>query len=385
MPAARTLHVRCATWEQVDTFLSRKLRKGRYLSMKVPFAAKLGAHVTLGLELPTEVVVAIEGVVQRASAVEGDGARTWIEVELIGLTDEVQARIRALGASAKAVSGPTQPTPTPTDPAAKPPAPTRAKKPSTQVVEELPAGERDLFQHLSSELRRLRSAAVHEVLGVPYDAGPDDVRDAWKALVRRFHPDLVARRGAPAISHLAEELTILANRAYDRLRTALVLEGHATAVGSRVQPPPGWLVGFEDLQSADRSPPVGASPTRQPFPRAQTPPPIAQVMPAPSSTGQGGEAFEQRARSMLGQGDANAAREVLAAALVVYPRSKPLRSLYYVASALAALADGEVMLAQSQLETALAHHERCLEAAQLLELLRKHGPSDREAMRRVFL
>jgi hypothetical protein len=43
------------------------------------------------------------------------------------------------------------------------------------------------------------------------------------------------------------------------------------------------------------------------------------------------------------------------------------------------------MLAQSQLETALAHYEQCIEAAQLLELLRKHGPSDREAMRRVFL
>jgi tetratricopeptide (TPR) repeat protein len=148
-----------------------------------------------------------------------------------------------------------------------------------------------------------------------------------------------------------------------------------------VQPPPGWLVGFEDLQSADRSPPV----TKPPLPRTQTPPAIAQVMPAPTSTGQGGEAFEQRARTMLAQGDANAAREVLAAALVVYPRSKPLRSLYYVASALAALGDGEIMLAQSQLETALAHYEQCIEAAQLLELLRKHGPSDREAMRRVFL
>jgi len=51
VPAARTLHVRCATWEQVDVFLSRKLRKGRYLSMKVPFVAKLGSPVTLGLEL----------------------------------------------------------------------------------------------------------------------------------------------------------------------------------------------------------------------------------------------------------------------------------------------------------------------------------------------
>ena len=47
---------------------------------------------------------------------------------------------------------------------------------------------------------------------VPRDAGPELVRMAWKDLIRKHHPDLVARRNAPAITHLAEELTILANR-----------------------------------------------------------------------------------------------------------------------------------------------------------------------------
>ena len=87
---------------------------------------------------------------------------------------------------------------------------------------------------------------------------------------------------------------------------------------------------------------------------------------------------------MLGQGDANNAQEVLAAALVVYPRSKQLRSLYYVASAMAALEKGEVMLATSQLENALAHYAQCTDAARLLDHLRKHDPGDHEAMRKVF-
>jgi hypothetical protein len=87
---------------------------------------------------------------------------------------------------------------------------------------------------------------------------------------------------------------------------------------------------------------------------------------------------------MLARGEADPAREVLAAALVVYPRSKALRSLYYVATALAALAEGELMLAQAQLETALAHHEECSEAAQLLELIRKQEIRDQDAMRRIF-
>ena len=93
MAGGRTLHVRCSTWEQVETFYSRKLRKGKLLSMKVPFAAMPGGSVTLGLELPNEVVVAIDGTVLKASPIDGD-AKTWIEVELHGFTDEVVQRIK---------------------------------------------------------------------------------------------------------------------------------------------------------------------------------------------------------------------------------------------------------------------------------------------------
>jgi len=42
------------------------------------------------------------------------------------------------------------------------------------------------------------------------------------------------------------------------------------------------------------------------------------------------------------------------------------------------------MLAQSQLETALAHHDQCVEAARLLEHVRKHGMPDAETMKKVF-
>ena len=377
MSTARTLHVRCATWEQVEIFTTRKLRKGKLLSMKVPFSAKVGSTVTLGLELPNQVVIAIDGTVQRASPLEGstgkpDGSRTWIEIELTGFTDDVVARIKAMAAASEIEVD------IETDPQILP-APA-ARTSSKQLGDDLPDDERALFQHLSTELRRLRQAAVHEVLGVARDAEPETIRASWKALIRRHHPDLVARRHAPAISHLAEELTILTNRAYDRLRAALAAEGRGTLVGPSLQTPPGWLVGFEDIQSGDSTPAPKAPRTKEePAPRTAATPTTP-----PMSTAQGGEAFEQRARAMLRDGDANTAREVLAAALVVYPRSKPLRSLYYVATALAALLDGEVMLARAQLETALAHHEQCTEAAQMLEHVRKHGATNASEMTRLF-
>ena len=81
-------------------FTTRKLRKGKLLSMKVPFSAKSGSSVTIGLELPNEVVVAIDGVIQKAAPVEvdgkPDGSRTWIEIELTGFNDEIKARLRRL-------------------------------------------------------------------------------------------------------------------------------------------------------------------------------------------------------------------------------------------------------------------------------------------------
>jgi hypothetical protein len=383
MSAARTLHVRCTTWEQVEVFYTRKLRRGKLLSMKVPFLAEPGGQVTLGLELPNQVVIAIDGRVQKASPMEGDPTKTWIEIELVGFTDAVIARIKAMMAGTEM---PEDPTPPPVVPVAVSAARVQPFPSPVTGEHELPGDERALFQHLTAELRRLRQVAVHEVLGVERDADTEQIRAGWMELVRKHHPDLVARHHAPAISHLAEELTILCNRAYDRLRVAMVAEGRATAVGSVLQQPAGWLVGFEDISSSDAGPARVAKAAND-----VRPPPVAERLtstigtsPPPISQVQGGEAFETRARAMLGDGDADNAQEVLAAALCVYPRSRPLRSLYYVASALSALQKGEVMLATSQLETALAHHEQCLEAAQILEHLRKHGHARNDEIRRLF-
>ncbi|MGE0549958.1 MAG: DnaJ family molecular chaperone [Kofleriaceae bacterium] len=366
MASGRTLHVRCATWEQVEVFYTRKLRRGKLLSMRVPFQTAIGSQVTLGLELPNEMVIAIEGTVRKASEIEGSdasgdkGGRTWIEVEFSGFTDEVVTRIKAMAAGAA--------------PAPEPVA-RRSKRASAIPADELPVDERALFQHLTAELRRIRQVSVTDVLGVTADADAYAIRRSWMDLMRRHHPDLVARRRAPAITHLAEELTILCNRAYDRLRACLVADGRATAVGSAINPPAGWLIGFDDMASTSRSVDELAA-------AASTP----QGLPAKPNKA-GDDSFETRARAMLRDGSADEAQEVLAAALVVYPRSRPLRSLYYIASAVSALLKGELMLATSQLEAAVAHHDQCAEASALLDHVHQFGTSDaklKDAVRRLF-
>jgi hypothetical protein len=81
--------------------------------------------------------------------------------------------------------------------------------------------------------------------------------------------------------------------------------------------------------------------------------------------------FEKQARSRLVAGDHNAAREVLAAALYVYPRNQVLRALYHVASAMEALDGGQVEHAAAQLEAALSADPGSREARSALEDLRR--------------
>lgn len=424
--SARVLRVRCATWDQVEAFYKRKLRRGRYLAMKVPFEAEKNSDLTIGLELPNGMVIAIDGTVIAVEAAAD--ARTPIEIHLHGMNNEVQARLEALVADGReesklrkladeaaaphavapdlSMSSMVVPASEPEPEAPPPPEPEPEPPPPSEGV----AAER--FLALEAELRRLRQLPAHEVLGVPWDAGPAEVRAAWIALGRRFHPDTVARWSSAALAHVAEELTIHVNRAYDRLRAGLVADGRAAAFGPALHEPRGWLVGFDDVSTGEPGPGAGAvaevEPEAETAATADEPPRtrasgvkfavVADALteeglfgdldlpapPAPKAAAAEGASFEKQARSRLAAGDHAAAKEVLAAALHVYPRNRALRALYHVATALEALDAGQVMLATSQLEAALAHDERCGEAQSALDELRKGETVSAPSLRRLF-
>ena len=122
-----------------------------------------------------------------------------------------------------------------------------------------------------SEVERIRERLARAgLLHVPAPTGqeqpdPEAVRRGWMNLVRRHHPDLVARHRAPAITHLAEELTILANRAYDRQRAALVAEGRAAAGEVRSGPArnAAYFRPGRELTPALPSPPSAQQPERR--------------------------------------------------------------------------------------------------------------------------
>jgi len=369
--ALRTLRVKCASWDQVESFYLRKIRRGRTATIRVPIVPPVGEALVVALELPNDLTVAIDGTVV-AVQVSGD-ERSAIDIDLLGLTPEVVDRLETLVADGRLAS-------------ALAPPPDRGAEPASALVVQL-----------DGELRRLRQLSVHEVLGVPWDASAIEVRAAWRRLCQRFHPDVLATHGSVTVSHLAEELMILINRAYDRMRAALVAEGRASALGPALRPEKGWLVAFEAISTGDVTipPTVGihddegptrlrkgggtGAPSVRFEPNTETvlddaasgggrPPGAASLDAARATTD---NVFEMQARARLAAGDHQAAREILAAALYVYPKHPPLRALFHVASAMEALDGGQPAHAAAQLEAALTVDPACAEARTALDDLRR--------------
>lgn len=87
---------------------------------------------------------------------------------------------------------------------------------------------RQIFGLQEREFRAMRAQFVpdaepdpYDVLGVTPDMGFDDIRAAYRALVRETHPDRMMARGVPQEAiKLAERRLILINTAWDEIQMA---------------------------------------------------------------------------------------------------------------------------------------------------------------------
>ena len=83
---ARTIKVRCATWDQVEAFYTQKL-KGDTLVVKMPVQPMIGDGVTVALGLPSGLNFAFDGSVTSVGA--GDTGGKWpVAMKMHGLTRE---------------------------------------------------------------------------------------------------------------------------------------------------------------------------------------------------------------------------------------------------------------------------------------------------------
>jgi hypothetical protein len=448
----RTLKVKCPTWHHVETFYSRKLRKDRTLTLRVPFEPEEGAQISVGLELPSGEVINIPGTIIGVSTAE-DEDRNAMRLFLHGLDAELLERLKEMvaaaatktrqdaapprpapgpksGPTSEKTSGPTSgqasgptsgqasgptsgqtsgqrsgpapsqvpsqpPSQAPSQPSSQalgaagradaaprsfagasrsgpttvplqtmPPPSTPADAPVDELIE--PPGEpgiedvseyeRDVFLYLDGELRRMRENAAYEVLDVDEHADVATLRASYFALTKRFHPDLFARYRSQTILHMSQELFIHINKAYDRMRNALVAAGHAIVAGPALIPHDGWLANLDDIRGA------GDDPSGISLVRERT---YGEEPPSRQGTAD--------LLALVRAGKFEEARELVAAALHYDPRDRRMRSLYHVISGREMMARGEETAAATQFEAALAHDRNCREAREALEELRASG------------
>ncbi|MBW1740276.1 MAG: DnaJ domain-containing protein [Deltaproteobacteria bacterium] len=63
----------------------------------------------------------------------------------------------------------------------------------------------------------------YDILQVPYDAGPQEIKDAYKRLAQKYHPDKFADTD-PVIQELAKGKMTEINEAYTKVRESM--KGH---------------------------------------------------------------------------------------------------------------------------------------------------------------
>lgn len=364
MISVRLLRIRCTSWDQVAAFYSRKLRKQRYLSLRVPFAAEKDVPVTVGLELPTGVVVALDGIV-RAVTLHADNPNPLVELELVGDIEAQVARLADMVADASAPEG----------------------SPAVEPVSDLAvAVSRSLsVRSLDHRLAAMRDLGVRGVLGLEEGATYEDALAARMRLRREF--GVVYNRPAfAALRQINEEILILVERAFTqfvlslgdasahRLRNYRVLvEQGSYFLGQGLSRDdveiPATPALDVDALFGDMVMVIGDDASREVAISGQRSPTNEALA---------------KARRMLSSGEPEQARVVLTSAMREEPKSRALRALFHVAGAVVALKAGNGAQAISQLETATLYDDACREAKALLDLISMRTGVDDSQLTRLF-
>jgi hypothetical protein len=360
----------------------------------VPFNPAEGSGLTIRLQLPNGDIQDIEGRVLGVLPGENPN-KAAITLHLHGFTEDIAGTLQALVSSATREpatreviikqakdadtvtrpvgeqAGGTSPSPA-ASPAASVDVQLPAAEPRDAPIDELVSApyepdpdavsefEREVFEQLQSELVNLREFAANEVLGVARDAGVEAIRDGYFTRSKHFHPDLFARYRSRAVTHMAQEVFIHINRAYDRMRDTAVADGRAVLAGPALLPHDGWLASLDDIADSDADKPGSSAG-------------LERKSPGKSDDKSTGEVFAA-ADDFMAAGDYENARALVASVLHNDPRNRKLRALYYFIGGKQAQADDDPVQAASQYQTALSHDRGYQPARDALEQLSgEHG------------
>jgi len=387
-----TIKLHCASWGQLDRIYKRDLtRSAVFLRTKKP--PPLGTPVRINLTLPSETLIILQGEISEHIPPGGmDGRGPGVDVRLAVIPQSAMWLIESALSSArtrdtsKVQRAPEAATASATRQRRAPPHERpRARTEENELEEGAPlvAAEAELVAALRAEQEALRKRNPFQVLGVGYDAGDQQVRDAFARLTKKYHPDRFARYQSVEARELASEVFILIRDAYRRTGSP-----RARAL---------------TLRRLQHNRPASQAPARN---RAPTPRPVAgdepDPLPPPPTRLSGDELFERqppaappppievdvpRSRGELDRADLLTEAERIDEALAIYalaskrnPGDLRARAGVELCEGLRALVQRDRLEAAQRFEMALELDPENERAARELSEMRRQATQDRKGL-----
>lgn len=171
------------------------------------------------------------------------------------------------------------------------------------------ASDDEVRQRLTSELARVEDGDPHDVFSLAPDARADQIRAAYLAATKVYHPNRFARRNQ-TIRRLANELFLIINRSYQQLtappsttrgsqllrnttKKDAVVTGAPRATRASQVPPVSTTVAFKPAHPTPTPTPTPA-PASRPAPPSR--PPGQPLIPDPPSQAAGSTPTTDRSR-----------------------------------------------------------------------------------------
>ena len=250
-------------------------------------------------------------------------------------------------------------------------------------------GDAEVRQRLRTDLDRLENADAFQTLGLDYRAERAEIRAAFLAMTKEYHPNRFARRERDVV-RLANEVFLRIKKAYNDLATDTARErslaklGRAATVSARVLPPAPDPIDESD----DFAETPGTRPGAVRFKVTKlSEPPTSRAVPLPDVAQQsvGSEAKFQRAMELCGRHLWSEAREALQKLALDEPQNKQYRAHMHYSWGREYVDLGQIEQARAEYRRALVADPGFIRAKQSAEALpEEEKPKDRGFFSRLF-
>ena len=404
-----SIKLRCTSWKQLAAIYERDLKRSAVF-LKSAAPPPIGTSVRINLTLPTQTLIILNGTVaHHVAAGELGGRGPGVDIELHSVPQSAMWIIEsALDAAQREDRG--------NDTGDGHDSATDA---DLEEGGKFVAAEEELLAALSQELESLRKLNPFQVLGVGYETGDTEIRAAFGALTKRYHPDRFARYESSEARRVAAEIFILIRNAYQRIenpesRTQMIQQLQKRRVTQRpIQPAPPPIrrdqasSAVEEPDPVVSTPPRPAPPERVPEPepisertpeRALEPPPLEPppLEPAPEpgppprsdagdddddiATGDSPEMAHAKVNAFLDRGQFKEAIILLKIAAKRWPGESSMRVGLELAEGLRALAARDRLEAAQRFEAVLEMDPENERAARELAEMRRLATEERKNM-----